>query len=89
MGSAGLVSVMLLGPDADVQVEEKQFPFSLGFTAHPSLVLVLDLDEPAVGVLSLPHAASVGNSFSSVRGVLPLAFYTSASGSQLQLLFPM
>lgn len=30
MGSAGLVSVVPCGQDAHLQIEEQQFPFSLG-----------------------------------------------------------
>lgn len=85
--SAGLLSVLLVGQDARVQVEEKLFPSSLRFT-DPFLLLVLEPGEQAVGVLSFCHAASVGFPFLPVRGVLSLALCWSASGSQLQLLFP-
>lgn len=54
--SAGLLSVVLVGQDARVQVEEKLFPSSLRFT-DPFLLLVLEPGEQAVGVLSFCHAA--------------------------------
>jgi hypothetical protein len=85
--SAGLRSVVLVDQDASVQAEVKLFPSGLRFT-DPFLLLVLELGEQAVGVLSFPSCSLCWLSFSSFLCVLLLALCRSASGSQLQLLFP-
>lgn len=81
--SAGLLSVVLVGRDISVQVEEKLFPSSLRFT-NPFLILVLALGGQAVGVLSLPSCSLCWLSFSScttclVLGLLWVSFRITAS----------
>ena len=62
--SAGLRSVVLVDQDASVQAEVKLNPSGLRFT-DPILLLVLELGEQAVGVLSFPSCSLCWLSFSS------------------------
>lgn len=62
--SARLLSVVLVGQDTSVQVEEMLFPSSLRFT-DPFLILVLELGEQAAGVPRLPSCSLSWLSFSS------------------------